>query len=470
VAQALEFFWEVGELSRRFSWEIRMGRSSRFNRIVTDTRILKPDPEDSILFVALPGKRTDGHQYVSEAIRKGAQAVLVRRGFHEVVPDSVTVIAVPDTRLALGDLARLKVERYRGRILAITGSSGKTTTKYLLKRMLGQGFMAPGNLNNDIGVPLSIFSAPLSEPYWIFELGMNAKGEIAYLASILKPQVALLLPAGYAHIGLLGSKRAILEAKAELLTTSPPEIAILSSPRYLPFLSSRTSWVAVYPSPKARRNYLPAPRSEFFVRSKKLLFPRGTEVIIQSSENSYRFTILHLIGSSFAIPVALACAGSVTLTGAISENIIELEMHDGRMRIHSLGDRWFLDDSYNASPESFFAFVETLREIQRMAGLRLYLLLGEMKELGRFSLPLHRLVVRRLKGMRIEWLGALGEDLIKALKVEGIPFQPFSDPQEGITSAWKALGAGSLLALKGAHATGIYGAFQKFLSGLRGAL
>lgn len=463
MAKTVEFFWEIGEVARRSRWEIRRGENSRFNRIVTDTRLLKPSSSDSILFVALSGTKTDGHLFISEAILKGARGIVVQKGWSGEVPGHITVVTVPNPRVALGDLARYKVEHYRGKILAITGSSGKTTTKYLLARMLGQGFMAPGNFNNDIGVPLSVFSAPLSEPYWIFELGMNARGEIAYLASILKPHVALLLPAGYAHIGFLGSKRAILQAKAELLTAHPPELAILASSRYIPFLSPSTPWVIVYPSLSCRRNYTPPPRSEFFVNSRRIHFPTSTEVEVGSQHKLFRISVVHLVGASLALPVALACAGSVTLTGGVAETIIELEEHEGRMRIYSLGDRFIVDDSYNASLESFLAFLDTLEEIHRETEKELFLLLGEMKELGKFSLRLHLLLARRLKTMEIRWLGALGEDLHKALRKEEVSFTPFTDPDEAVRSALKVLASGGVLGLKGAHGTGIFTAFHHVL-------
>ena len=192
------------------------GAPAAFPGVSTDTRSLTKGS----LFVALKGERFDGHDFVQQALSGGAAAALVTR-----VPDgSSPVIVVEDTLAALGALARAHRGRLSPRAVAITGSTGKTTTKEMLASVLSQGWKTartPGNFNNEIGLPLALLDLEESHDAVVVELAMRGRGQIEYLAKIAAPQIGVITNIGVSHLELLGTREAIAETKAELLASLP---------------------------------------------------------------------------------------------------------------------------------------------------------------------------------------------------------------------------------------------------------
>ena len=194
-------------------------RGPHFAGAATDSRGVVPGQ----LFFALPGARVDGFAFTAQAATAGAAGVVVdrSRGLPEGCGD-VAVIAVDDPRRALGDLARVARAAFRGRVIAVTGSNGKTTTKELCAaalRPLGPALRTPGNLNTDVGLPLTILSAAGDEATWVLELAMRARGEIAYLAEIARPDIGVITNVAGAHLETLGSIAEVARAKGELFAT-----------------------------------------------------------------------------------------------------------------------------------------------------------------------------------------------------------------------------------------------------------
>ena len=188
------------------------------------------------LFFALPGERVDGFDFVAQAVASGAAGVVVARG--RGVPEgraNAAVIAVDDPRRALGDLARAVRAEFHGRVVAVTGSNGKTTTKELVAaalRPLGALLRTPGNFNTDVGLPLTILSASGAEAAWVLEMAMRAPGEIAYLAEIARPEIGIITNVAAAHLETLGSIEGVARAKGELFAGLGPKGRRSSPPTF----------------------------------------------------------------------------------------------------------------------------------------------------------------------------------------------------------------------------------------------
>src|SRR5689334_8228890 len=193
------------------------GNNGRFDRVTTDSRNVRAGD----LFVGLRGEKFDGRMFANQALAAGAAGVMVEPGAN-LIASNAAVVEVKDTRLALGILAAFWRARFSLPLIAITGSNGKTTVKEMLALILrqaagGSGVLATaGNLNNDIGMPLTLLGIREEHRYAVVEMGMNHLGEIAYLSSLAKPTIALINNVGTAHIGEVGSVEAIAQAKAEI--------------------------------------------------------------------------------------------------------------------------------------------------------------------------------------------------------------------------------------------------------------
>lgn len=193
-----------------------IGSDASFSSVSTDSRAIQPGQ----LFIALVGERFDGHQYLNEVAAKGAVAALVA---HAVSDCPLPQLKVADTRIALGQLGALNRQRFSGSMAAVTGSSGKTTAKELIASILrvahgAESVLATrGNLNNDLGVPLTLLELNAQHQSAILELGASHVGEIAYTVALVRPQVCLITNAGLAHVGEFGGPERIVEAKGEIL-------------------------------------------------------------------------------------------------------------------------------------------------------------------------------------------------------------------------------------------------------------
>ncbi|MDI6826951.1 MAG: UDP-N-acetylmuramoyl-tripeptide--D-alanyl-D-alanine ligase, partial [Armatimonadota bacterium] len=217
----------------------RGNTSAKITGVSTDTRTLKPGD----LFFALKGERTDGHAYVQEALEKGAGGIIITEKSNSP-QTNIPVVVVPDTLWALGDLASYYRSKFDVRVVAITGSVGKTTTKEMTASVLSRKWNVlknAANFNNEIGVPLTLFQLDRTHEMVVLEMAMRGLGEIRRLCQIAKPHVGIITNIGISHIERLGSQGAIAEAKSELLSELPPDgIAILNAEDgYFEFLKHR---------------------------------------------------------------------------------------------------------------------------------------------------------------------------------------------------------------------------------------
>jgi UDP-N-acetylmuramoyl-tripeptide--D-alanyl-D-alanine ligase len=340
------------------------------------------------LFVALRGERFDGHDFVAAAAARGVGLFLVDQAWtasHQL-PAGCCAVIVPDTLRALGDLAAWHRRRFKIKVVAVTGSNGKTTTKEMLARILtqtGPGLKTEGNLNNLIGLPLTLFRLTGKERWAVLEMGMSEFGEIDRLAEIADPDLGIITNAFPAHLEGLGSVEGVARAKGEL------------------FLRLKPGAWAVYNVDDPLVSKCPTPASV-----NRLTFGlRGAEVssasITTLGKKGERFT-LRLPGEEQ--PVLLAAFGRHNIYNAlaaaaaahalgVSGEVIRLGLeeftpYDKRFQLEEISGVVLIDDSYNANPASVAAALATLKEVREQG--RAAAVLGDMLELGAGTEEAHR--------------------------------------------------------------------------------
>lgn len=372
----------------------------RIESVTIDSRAL----DAGGMFVALAGTR-DGHDFVDDAARHGATAVLVERSVE--VPVSTAVIRVVDTRAALAALGRFARERLEdARVIGITGSTGKTSTKDLAAGALRRRRVhaSSRSFNNELGVPLTLLAMPESTDVVIVEMGARAVGDIAYLCELARPEIGVVTNAGLAHVGKLGSPDDVARVKGELIEALPTHgTAVLNADdSSTPALSARSSARVItfgVESPLAdvrgRCLSIDAGLSPRFV----LETPWG------SAEVALKARGRHQVVNAAA---AAAAAGAVGVTlEHIVEGLATARLSEGRLSIEETpGGVVVLDDTYNANPASMLAALEALAAYPAR-GAR-WAVLGEMAELGSYSREQHRLVGEHVVRLGIQRLVVIG--------------------------------------------------------------
>jgi UDP-N-acetylmuramoyl-tripeptide--D-alanyl-D-alanine ligase len=398
--------------------------TSKFVAAASDSREVKPGR----LFFALAGERVDGFEFCAAAAQAGAAAVVVAAGRGRPAGcDKIPVIAVADPRKALGDLAAAVRQRYRGRVVGVTGSNGKTTTKELIAAALGsagQVLRTQGNLNTDVGLPLTVLEATGKEDFWVLEMAMRAPGEIAYLARIAEPNVGLVTNVAGAHLGRLGSLDAVARAKGEIFgALAPGGIAVLpvDEPRLEPLVAS-------LPEARQRRfGFAGAASAGAFVRIMEFI-PAGAAGSLVRLSVGYQPVVvrLALAGEHNARNAAAALAVTSALGVPLLPAAAALEgatLPPHRSHVVSLAGRTLLDDCYNANPTSMSA---ALRTLVRSAGRfgRAFAILGDMLELGDGAAALHEAIGQEAVKMGVAGLaavGSLGAEIAKGAVGAGLP-------------------------------------------------
>ena len=393
-------------------------------RIATDTRTIKPGD----IFLALSGDNFDGHDYINAAASKGAIAAIVERP----VPSSIPQLVVSDARLALGQLAAYRREQHKDlKVIAITGSSGKTTCKEMLGSIfsrLAPTLITRGNLNNDLGAPMMLLELSDQHQYAIIELGANHIGEIAYTTEIVQPDVACILNIGTAHLGEFGSRDGICQAKAEIYhTLTRDKFAIVPdnddfSNQLRHIAESHSDNVLGFGSTDVSASHLEVEpeRSEFKLHI-------GTEV----HDITLPLAGEHNVSNALA---AAACAHALGV--AASDIVIGLEIArpaKGRLNSQLMGLHRLIDDTYNANPHSVRAAAKVLGA---QTGTRI-MVLGDIAELGEAAVAEHQALGRSIAATGIDMLLCVGDfarfSVEGATEVGGIAAQAFADKPSLLT-------------------------------------
>lgn len=374
---------KVGEIANLSGGRLLQGDpESLVDAVSTDTRQIAP----GALFVALSGERFDGHDFLPAAIEAKASALMVSRR-----PDDLddfgdsAVIEVEDTLTGLQELARGYRRQLRARAVVITGSNGKTSTKDMIREVLGSRYRVAatkGNFNNHIGLPLSILNTGPEDDYAVWEIGMNHPGEIAPLAEIAAPDLAVITNIGTAHIGNMGSREAIAEEKGRLAEalTSNGVLILNANDDFTASIRRRTAARVVTAGMDAGE-----------VRASGLeIHEDGTTFELENGNDTVRVKLpipgRHMVSNALlAAAVGFECGLTAEQIGRALTNV---RLTPGRLQILQHEGVRIINDAYNANPDSMRASLATVGAMNG-AGKK-FAILGEMGELGGESEQAHR--------------------------------------------------------------------------------
>ncbi|MEC8896975.1 MAG: UDP-N-acetylmuramoyl-tripeptide--D-alanyl-D-alanine ligase [Pseudomonadota bacterium] len=371
-----------------------------FDGVSTDTRLVG----DGQLFVALRGERFDGHEFLGQALKQGAVAAVVDT---EITDVAIPQLVVSDTVQALADLASGNRSESTARLVAITGSSGKTTVREMTGAILagmGPTLVTEGNLNNHIGVPLTLFRLTPDHQFGAIELGASGLGEIAHTVSITRPQVAILTNAGQAHLEGFGSYQNIVLAKGEIIDGVPADGAVVLNRDDPAF----DQWHAR----AGQRRVLGVSRMGHpgadYRAEAIMATDQGFEFLVLGPDNWRCHLVLGLPGEHNITNALLALAACRELGATdqqVQSGLMQVEAVKGRLQVlKPAPDLTLIDDSYNANPASMKAALDVLASYPapRLA------VLGAMAELGDEANELHRQVGEHARARGIEKVMVVG--------------------------------------------------------------
>jgi UDP-N-acetylmuramoyl-tripeptide--D-alanyl-D-alanine ligase len=442
-------------------------RPERANQVITEAVIDSRKVIPGSMFVALPGERVDGHDFVESAFQRGASLALTQRelsrslrvldlrdahraGAYDI-PEMPFCLLVPDTTLALQRVARYWRRKHTLRVIGITGSVGKSTTKELVAEVLEQRFCTlknPGNLNNEIGLPISLLMLSEGHQAAVLEMGFYVPGEIAMLCDLALPQVGVITNVGTVHAERAGSQEAIARGKAELVESLPADgVAILNYD---------DPWVREMAEKTRARVFFYGldPGADLWADDVTGLGLEGIRFRLH-----YRNEILHvrvpLIGRH-SVHTALRAAAVGLVEGLTWEEIIR-GLRSGHTQLRLVAVRTengalLLDDTYNASPESTLAALNLLDELDG----RKIAVLGDMLELGPYEVHGHEMVGVRAAEVvdKLVTVGELGRIIALSASKSGLPESAIAQletAQEAIQYLKPLLGKEDVVLVKGSR-------------------
>ncbi|MBK7981481.1 MAG: UDP-N-acetylmuramoyl-tripeptide--D-alanyl-D-alanine ligase [Ignavibacteriae bacterium] len=373
------------------------------NSVSTDTRTIKKNS----LFVAIKGKNFDGHNYIQEAIKKGASAILVNKNkLSSLDFVDLPIISVSNTIKAYGELANIIRNKFSGKVISITGSNGKTTTKEMIAHLLSAKYKVHktvSNNNNNIGVPLTILTAPNNSEIMVLEHGTNHFGEIEFTAKIAQPDYGLITNIGSSHLQYLISAEKVYEEKTKLFD----------------YVKSNGN-VFINADDKFLKNQIKVRKNSITYGSRKNL-DLSYEIVSISNDSKYKINInglnknfnivIPLLGKANIqnIITAIAVALKLGLSKAeIINSIKTLKPVKGRLCEFDFNQFTIIDDTYNANPESVKNALDVLRTFGKRKNK--ILLLGDMFELGDETENIHSELAANIKKTKINLLLSIGKN------------------------------------------------------------
>lgn len=373
--------------------------SQRITGISIDSRQVKKGH----LFVAIIGTRLDGHRFVKKAVERGACAVIVSR--RVAVPKHVTVFVVSDTTKALGKLAAFYRNKFNVPIIAITGSAGKTTTKDLLAHVLSAKFKvlkSERSENNHIGVPLTLFKLKSAHEMAVVELGTNRFGDIPWIASIARPDIAIFTNIGDSHLQGLKNKAGVLKEKGSILKFMGKTGTVIynADDAYLKRLKKQYStkhFVGFSIHEKSRHQV------------KRIDFSHGLKGYFKAGSHHYQISIPSVSYVYNALAV-IACAKMLKVPDKqINLKLKTFKSTKGRFEITRVNGVYLIDDTYNANPVSFDNALMTLDSL-KIPGKKI-VVCADMLELGKSSRKLHQALGARIAGSSAEAVFVYGREM-----------------------------------------------------------
>ena len=422
------------------------GADVAFQRVSTDTRSIKKGD----LFVALRGERFDGHEFVATAAEAGAAAAMVdARSAVDTQQHALPALIVDDTRLALGRLGSHWRSRFDFPVVALTGSSGKTTVKEMIAAILRVAAGADdavlatrGNLNNDIGVPLMLLEMKPGQRYAVIETGMNHAGEIRYLCELAKPDVVLVTNAGTAHIEYLGSAEAIARAKGEIFEAAPADAVAV--------INADDVYAPLWRKLAGNRRVVDFGLKGAAVTGTYRLRDFDSEIVLKTTAGVATASVaapgLHNVRNALAAAAA-AVALDIPVTD-IAKGLARYAGIKGRLqRKAGAGGAVVVDDTYNANPESVRAAIDVLAQ----AGGTRILAFGDMGELGADAPRLHEELGSYARNAGVNRVLALGEHAALTARAFGAGAQHFATLEALVAALRPALGKGVTVLVKGSR-------------------
>ncbi|MGX8679152.1 MAG: UDP-N-acetylmuramoyl-tripeptide--D-alanyl-D-alanine ligase [Sphaerochaetaceae bacterium] len=419
------------------------------SKCITSVAISSKDAVQGSLFVALKGAKMDGHDFIGDAIRNGAVAVLANekqtyKCIRQMVGKPCSLIIVQDTLEGLQSLARNYAAKCNAQMIGITGSCGKTTTKEILASILGmRGTTAktPGNLNSLYGLPLSLFHLNSKCRYGVFELGVDHVGEMDTLSSIVNPDIAIITNICESHLEKFGSIRNLIDEKRKIFGPQVEKAYISEQCQYKHYIAKGS----------------PVPVTEFGVQS-----IRGLESVVNMDLNGwvlkYNGVKMHLNCLGWHSLIDCICAIQVAdelgcTAKQIAEGVNRVVQIPGRSKVYE-GEITVIDDSYNANYESSYAILDAIEKL-RWKG-RKNLAFGSMKELGSASSVSHRMLGKKIGNSgasNVFLYGKEMEEVYSLLKNESFPGKVFySEMFEEIQNdVVRTMTEGDLFLLKGSR-------------------
>ncbi|MCR5783424.1 MAG: UDP-N-acetylmuramoyl-tripeptide--D-alanyl-D-alanine ligase [Clostridia bacterium] len=409
-----------------------------FSGVYIDSR----KPVKDALFVCIEGDRFDGHAFVSQAEEAGAACIMARKHIYTSLP----VIYVDDTKKALLALAGYYRSMFRIPVVGLTGSVGKTTTKDLTAIALGTKYRTlktQGNLNNDIGVPITLFGMDEETEAAVVEMGMNHKGEISVLTGAVRPTCAIITNVGVAHIENLGSREGILSAKLEITEGLEPGAPLI--------INGDNDLLAGYDNPGYKIIRFGMESERLDVRASDVVTkPTGTEFVIGSGGKEYPVFIpavgMHIVYDALsAFAAGVECGAEPEKIAAAFADYVPSGM---RGRIVRHGGVTVVEDCYNSNPDSAEA---SLKALMLIPAERHIAVLGDMLELGEYSAEGHRRAGAAAVREGIDAVFAYGREakyIAEAARAGNIEVYEFTEPEKLAAALAAELRAGDAVVFK----------------------
>ncbi|MFC3153542.1 UDP-N-acetylmuramoyl-tripeptide--D-alanyl-D-alanine ligase [Litoribrevibacter euphylliae] len=448
---------KLSELAHRLKGEL-IGKDAEFSAISTDSRSIS----DGQLFIALVGERFDAHDYLEQVKERGACAAVVSKQVDCDLPQ----VLVEDTLLALGEIGRILAAQSSARFIALTGSCGKTTTKEMIKLALssaGQVYATRGNLNNHIGVPLTLSEVSPSDDYAVIEMGASGVGEIQYTVGMTHPDVVLITNASDAHIEGFGSLENIVQAKGEIVRYAPDSATVVlnaDDPHFGDWLEmADTRRVICFSLSPDTQNL--GVKTDVSLISKTLNELGGYSLVVRVGKKELILALNvageHMIQNALA---ALAVIYSLDCdVDVAASELAKFEPVKGRFYPVQCDGFRVWDDTYNANPQSVKAALETISSYHKPA----WLVLGNMAELGDESQQAHFEIGQFAAQHGFNKVFAIGESADSVIAGTGFSGTAYnktdmdvllSDIKQELVSA-QSLGAEVQILVKGSRSAGM---------------
>lgn len=424
------------------------GKIISIKGVAIDSRIIRRGE----LFVAIKGERFDGHNFLSDAVKKGAACVVINEQYRNS-KFKFPYIVVTDTTKALGELARLHRRKFNIPIVAITGSSGKTTNKDMTYSVLKPKYnvlCTQGNLNNHIGVPQTLFRLNKKHEIAVIEMGMNHAGEIQYLCEIAEPTHGLITNIGKAHIEFFRTVNKIAEAKGELFNwlskertrvgfVNVDDVRVQTQARVLTKKVTYSEYTHLADVQSTLQHVNDDGSSRFIVRAKGWKELLEITLKVPGVHNVSNALAAIAVGKHFDVPPE-----------NIRSALQKFKAIDGRMNIEIVTGVMIIDDAYNANPDSMMSALKTLATIDCQG--RRICVLGDMLELGKFSVSEHRKIGAALPKHRCDVLltfGTYAKCIHEATNVN--QKKNFTDKTKLLNELLKVVQPGDVVLFKGSH-------------------